>query len=343
MGIFTTINGVANASYIAKYDGTSWTAVGNPNTGTATITAAFAIAIDADDNIYVGGDFTDWANDGNAHHWAWWNGTAWAAVDDIAISGGTTVTRVFDMLFDDAGVLYVIGDFTDVDGVSNADYVFAWTGTAVEALGTGLSDYGLRLAMGPDGMLYAGGLFGAAGGVTITDRSARWNGSTWSGLDLDTAFTTLQAIACGDADPTVPENYDIYVGGAQEGAAYFAGTVTATNSGSAPAYPQVIISRSGGTSARVVSVRNARTGRELFLNYLLLDGETLTIDLHPDRQTVTSSFFGSRPDAVLAGSDMGTFMLLPGANQITAFVNVVGAPTVTGYVLWRDSHDGVDD
>ena len=334
VGDFTDFAGVANADYIAKWNGSSWSAVGSGGTG-----VVYAIAIDSDDNIYIGGSFTNWAADADADGWAWWNGSAWASVDGIALS------YVYTMKFDPTGTLYVGGTSTDVDSIAEADYIFAWTGTAVEALGTGTNNTVRRINIAPDGRLWVSGAFTTAGTITAVDRMAVWNGSTWMPPDLNLygALNAVYGLDFGEPSPTVPECYDIYIGSTYSGTATFAGAATVTNAGTVPVYPQIVIARSGGTSARVVSVRNATTGKELSFDYSLLDGETLTIDTHPDRQTVESSFYGSRPDAILAGSDLAEFMLLPGSNTITAFVDVAGSPTITAYMLWSDAYDGIDD
>ena len=55
-----------------------------------------------------------------------------------------------------------------------------------------------------------------------------------------------------------------------------------------------------------------------------------------------SSFYGSRLDAIISNSDFSDFVLQPGDNTVTAFVDVAGAPTVTAYMVWRDGYWSVD-
>lgn len=109
-----------------------------------------------------------------------------------------------------------------------------------------------------------------------------------------------------------------------------------------PAFPIIVFSRTGGTTATIKTVVNERTGQELLFDYDLLDGETLTIDLSPTNKTIVSSFFGSRLDAVLANSDFGTWALLPNDNNITSFVDTSGSPIITAYILWQTPFDGYD-
>ena len=104
----------------------------------------------------------------------------------------------------------------------------------------------------------------------------------------------------------------------------------------------IVFERTGGTSAILKTVRNETLGLELLFNYVLLDGETLTIDLGPTEKSIVSNFFGPRFDAVLKNSDWGIWHLGPGNNQITAFVDVVGAPAIVGTLEWRDPYWAAD-
>ena len=55
------------------------------------------------------------------------------------------------------------------------------------SLGTGASGAVLALAYGPDGTLYAGGLFNSMGGVANTNAIAKWDGSAWSAMGTGAA------------------------------------------------------------------------------------------------------------------------------------------------------------
>jgi phage-related protein len=134
---------------------------------------------------------------------------------------------------------------------------------------------------------------------------------------------------------------DIYVGYFLSGTITTAKKNTITNNGSANAYPKFIFKRSGGTSAVVEYIKNETTGATLWLNYSLLDGEELIIDLTPGGRSVTSSFFGDVWRALLRNSDFADFYLLPGANDVSVFINNNGA-TLTAYALWRDEYLSAD-
>jgi hypothetical protein len=96
-------------------------------------------------------------------------------------------------------------DGTVQQNVTNANYILQRDADGLwSALGTGMNGTVFALAAGPDGTLYAGGLFTTAGGGGA-NRIASWNGSAWSALGsgLD---AQASALAIG-ADGT------LYVGG----------------------------------------------------------------------------------------------------------------------------------
>lgn len=375
-GTFTDASGVAAADYIAVWvvGASAWAAVGAPLTGAASITRVRELTFDGSGNLYIGGQFDNWAGIANADHIVMWNGSTYSAlstgIDGIvhaivfqgttayiggnfnnaggspaenivswngsafsALSSGTDGT-VFALALSPDGILYLAGSFSDV-----GNQVAAWNGTAFFSLGSGLTGAGRSLAYGPDGVLWIGGDFTTAGGLVLADRVARWNGSAYSHLDIDLpgSATVFAILASKYVDPVVPQKYNLFLGYNTTGTGSFAGLETVSNEGSAPAYPRLIFSRSGGTGATLQSIRNDRTGLELLCDYTLLDGETVTIDLYPKDREESSSFFGDVA-IVLPNSSLSQWQLLPGDNTISAFVSEAGSPTVLGYLLFRDSY-----
>lgn len=332
-GSFLNWANIANADHFALWDGVNHNAVGAGGTGTV-----YAIAVDSQNNYYIGGAFVNWAGDPNADYLAWWNGTAWAAVNDTALNN-----LVWALTFSNDDILYISGSFTDLGG-SNGDYIVRFTGSSFENLGTGLDGLGRDIAIAPDGTVYVVGDFSEAGGIILTDRMAKWNGASWAHLDVNLpgAITASYAIAIGDADPVIDRNYDIWLGFDNTGAGDLAGLIIAVNGGTEDAYPRITVSRVGLTSAVLKEVRNETLGLELLFDYALSDGETLTIDLKPTNKSIISSFFGSRPDAILPNSDFGTWRLQSGANDVSCFIDVVGAPTIEAAIVWSDSYWSAD-
>ncbi|MBD3354321.1 MAG: hypothetical protein GF364_22755 [Candidatus Lokiarchaeota archaeon] len=386
-GSFTQVNGDAggDADYIIVYDPSSdaWEKLGTPNTGAASITSVRALAWDSSNNLYVGGNYTRFADVANADYIAKWDGSSWSAMDTgltgyvatIAVDyrdyvyvggyfssaswrvwngsswsnvGGLSLYQngfgIEELIFDDWGDLYVGSSLLAADSNNDANYVFKWTGTAVQSMDQGTNNYVDALELAPDARLYIAGRFTIAGDVEVTDYIARWNGFAWTPVDMSPPGTPdVHVFRAGRADPVIESNYDLYAGFSTTGSAQYGGTVTVTNSGNSSVHPKIVVARSGGTSATLISIRNHTTGKELYFEYDLVDGEELTIDLRLDRQTITSDFFGTRYNAFLPGSALGDFTLQPGDNEIVAYVKTAGAPAVTAYMLWRDAYDGIDD
>jgi hypothetical protein len=179
-GWFTSAGGV-DASYIAKWDGTSWSPVGS---GTNSPVVTLAVFDDgAGPALYAGGSFTS-AGGVAASRIARWNGSTWSPLG----SGMDWSVRAL-AVFDDGGgeALFAGGAFTTAGGAS-ANSVAKWDGTTWSPLGTGMSGTSAgnvaALAVFDDGggeALFAGGVFASAGGIAAKN-VAKWDGSAWSPL-----------------------------------------------------------------------------------------------------------------------------------------------------------------
>ncbi|MFH0981547.1 MAG: hypothetical protein V2A79_08415 [Planctomycetota bacterium] len=181
-GLFTTAGGVP-ANYIAKWDGTQWSAVGGGMNNEVDALTVF------DDGtgpaLYAGGNFTT-AGGVTANYIAKWNGVQWSALGS-GMNSGVRALTVFD---DGTGpALYAGGYFTTAGGVP-ANFIAKWNPGAPgqwSALGSGMGGtvpYVYALTVFDDGTgpaLYAGGRFTTAGGVPA-NRIAKWNGTQWSAL-----------------------------------------------------------------------------------------------------------------------------------------------------------------
>jgi hypothetical protein len=163
-GSFTQVGGVA-ANRIARWDGSSWSALGAGVGNTVQ-----ALAWDGT-NLYAGGLFTT-AGGSPANRVAMWDGTAWSAL-------GTGVNNQVFALTMYGGNLAAGGSFTMAGGGA-ANRVAIWNGTTWSALGTG-ANASVRALVSDGTNLYAGGLFTTAGGGAA-NRVAMWNGTAWSAL-----------------------------------------------------------------------------------------------------------------------------------------------------------------
>lgn len=327
-GAFVNAGG-ASANRIANwsYSGSTWSTYGSG------MDAAVQSIIIYNNQFVAGGSFST-ANGVTVNGVATWNGSTF---DDFA--GGISAGTVNSLALQVNNLLLAAGTFTTIGGVS-ANRIAAWNGDSWVNLGDGVNNTASRMAVGVDGSVIVSGSFTSAGGISVADRVARWNGYAWGHLDIDLpgSPTVSAIIASRYSDPVILQQYDIYFGYNTTGTGNFAGLATVTNDGKVQAFPKVVYARSGGTTATIETLRNETTGKELLLNYSLLDNEVLTIDLDQTARSITSNFLGSQPSAVLANSDFGTWALLPGDNDVTSFVATSGSPTIVGYLLWREGY-----
>jgi hypothetical protein len=191
------------ASHIAKWSGSTWSALGG-----GVNNEVYALRVYDDGSgpaLYAGGSFTS-AGGVAANHVAKWNGSSWSALGSGA-NGNVRALHAFDSGTGPA--LFVGGTFTSAGGVG-AKHIAQWNGSAWSVLGTGANDAVLALTDFDDGSgsaLYAGGYFLAAGGSSASN-IAKWNGSTWSalGTGVDADVLTL----CAYDDGSGPA---LYAGG----------------------------------------------------------------------------------------------------------------------------------
>ncbi|MDO9391037.1 MAG: Ig-like domain-containing protein, partial [bacterium] len=134
---------------IAKWNGTSWSALGS---GTSA-NIVYAVAVKGD-TVYAGGSFTT-AGGISANRIARWDGANWSAM------GKGMNNTVQTIAFGDSGV-YAGGSFTLADSVS-AKYVAKWNGIGWMPMGGGTNGW-VNVLVVKDRNVHAGGSFTIAGG-----------------------------------------------------------------------------------------------------------------------------------------------------------------------------------
>ena len=192
-------DGTALLAYkIARWDGTTWTAM-----GTGVNNYVEAIAIDASGTVYIGGSFTqDGSEQGALNYIAEWNGTTWVEV-------GTGMDEaVFALEMGSGGELIAGGAFTAAGGVANTSYLASWSNNAWGPLAGNTEANGevYALKMASDGVLTVGGAFTQIATGTSASHIAQWDGQAWSligtPLGNGTSNCCVRAIAV-DGDGTI--------------------------------------------------------------------------------------------------------------------------------------------
>ena len=169
-GMFTSAGGVANTRGIAKWDGSTWTALGTGlNNGWVN-----DMAVAPNGDLYVVGSFTQVGGVANTVRVARWNGSTWNP-----LSTGISSDNVNAIVIGPDGYPYIAGSFTNV-GSADGDRIVYFDGAAFQPLSTGADDTINSLTV-LGGEIYAFGRLQNAGGVA-TPYLAKWNGSAWSSL-----------------------------------------------------------------------------------------------------------------------------------------------------------------
>lgn len=174
-GLFGTAGGIP-ANGIAKWNGTSWSALGSGIKGVYSPGGhgnVEALAVSATD-LYAGGSFTS-AGGVPVNNIARWNGSAWSTLGSGITGVGNKVSELATVGTD----LYAGGSFDTAGGVS-ANNIAKWDGSAWSALGSGLNGRVGVMTADNAGHLFVVGGFTLAG-TTFSPYLAQAN---LVGLDL---------------------------------------------------------------------------------------------------------------------------------------------------------------
>ena len=211
--------GIAQADYIAKWDGTAWTALGSDGANGALRDLVMALTVDqtgSEDIVYAGYANRELRNNTSVGYFIKWDGTQWSQTGPKKIENeyvrGLAMTS-------DGGVL-VGGYFNYIDSNSIASKLAYFDGTDTYALGIDPSDdpifhYGVwDLAIDADGHIYAVGDFDDANLDPLADFIAvssvtdlRPVGVSFSGRTrkTNTSWVGAQSITCPSPNPWVKE------------------------------------------------------------------------------------------------------------------------------------------
>jgi hypothetical protein len=180
-GAFSSV-GATPASNIARWDGTTWSALSDEFDSTILALAVY------DDGtgpaLYAGGAFTQIGTTTGFNGIAKWNGSTWSPLG-MGKNGLVSALQVFDA--GSGPALYVGGSFFEA-GPLTVHNVARWDGTAWSALGNGLTGNSSSTVetfavydSGSSPSLYAGGDFDSSSTTAVTG-IARWTGTQWVGV-----------------------------------------------------------------------------------------------------------------------------------------------------------------
>jgi len=332
-GSFTSVDSIANTARIARWNGAAWEALSTGlNNGVNTIVYS------PDNNLYIGGNFTDAAYP----YLCKWNGTAFSAVGTNTDINGA----VYPLAFDETGKLYVGGNFTNAGGIAaekGANYIACWNGSSWSAVGKGADALVYCIAIN-GGKLYASGKFTSVGDLTLTDRVAVWSNGAWQPLDIDLPgsdeiFSILPA-----------SDGSLYIGGTFSTAASSENATCAivseqmfavgVASASANTYPFIQVYGPG----TLKSITNYTTGKSVMFDGLTLQaGEWIGLNFDPLNLKFRGGWDGrgNLMRYVIPGSDYGDFYLVPGSNALSLYMTE--ATTDSGAtIVWSPKFWGID-
>ena len=191
-GNFTSAGGHQNAQRIARWNGTSWSALG---TTPITNGAVYAIAYDIDSGrVFAGGTFLNAGGHANADFLAVWDGSNWAPFctstqPGPAFGGSVAALQII------GNTLYVGGAFQNGAAIPAADYLLACdltTGASSSTVSTDGDFTGAVYALTADsnGTLYAGGGFINLDQNLAADHVAAYDG-VWHSMGIDSSVNSF--------------------------------------------------------------------------------------------------------------------------------------------------------
>ncbi|MCB9134530.1 MAG: hypothetical protein H6636_03830 [Anaerolineales bacterium] len=210
-GIFHEVNNygtvLTKAAYLARWNGTNWTALGDNGVGGAALNNVVTTLLPVGTDIYVGGFFTDTAGLPEADYIARWDGANWHALGSNGLGDGALDRGVMSLARSGFS-LYVGGWFYRVSNngvtVSTANYVARWNGTTWSGLGDDGHGSGVLYssvyAVATSGAdVYVGGAFPylVNQGLLLSEAryAAQWDGTNWHALHTDFTPPAVWAIS----------------------------------------------------------------------------------------------------------------------------------------------------
>jgi hypothetical protein len=190
------------------------------------------------------------------------------------------------------------------------------------------------MAIDLDNVIYLGGAFGTAGGLSLTDRIAAYKSRNWDTLQIDLPGSGL--VRC----VFVTSNNELYIGFGNSGEATIAGSTSTTSESGAISHPSIRIDGPGSIHK---IINNTADAKITFNNLTLLTGEVLTINFEPGNISAVSSFQGRGNclNYIAPGSNLANFYLQPGTNSISLLMTGTDGDT-DAVMYWPPNFWSID-
>lgn len=193
-GNFTSAGGNTHAQRIGRWNGSSWSALGNGLTNGDVRAIAYHAG-----RVFAGGTFQNAGGNADADFLAVWNGSTWAPFCAGA-NPGPAFTATVSALQIVGNTLYVGGSFANAAGIAAADFLVGCDLTTGAPAATVANDGDinsgvLTLTADTTGTLYAGGAFINLAGIPEADHVAAYDGASWHamGNGVDSFVRSLAA------------------------------------------------------------------------------------------------------------------------------------------------------
>ncbi len=174
-----TMAGTTAALNVAKWNGTTWSALG------AGLTySVVALTVDSNGNVFTAGGTA------STQRLDRWNGTSWSSTNFGATNSVNALAA------DQLGNVYAGGGFSTYFGAVGTG-IAKWNGTAWSAMGAGPTNTVHALAFDNTGTLYAGG---GGLGPYATGYVARWTGTLWQAVGNSLPSVVVSVAADGNGN-----------------------------------------------------------------------------------------------------------------------------------------------
>lgn len=328
-GSFTEIDSVSKRRLV-YWDGSSWTEV-------ASLTAGTVTAVGEAPN----GDIIFSLSDASLDYLRRWDGSSSSAVT----ADGLDDAEADAILVDDAGTIFLFGDFT-TSGSADMRRAAMVVGETMIEMGGGLNGAvnGASWYNEEKTQIVVWGSFTktADGATDLPDRVAIWTGDEfvpyenyWGSTPTDFAH-----------DPKSGNAIAVFDQSSVSGP-YGPGLTEVDYGGSSDSYLRFRIENNSSADTRLDFLGVKETGARIPLYYLLQPDEVLTVNFEPGKYSVESSFYGSLWSIVKSSADLDRMFMRPSSissldETHNILLRALPASNIDAYVLYKDRFNGID-